>query len=93
VVVTVDVIVAGWTVTLRKLEQFSFAEWKSRPFREPLTALAQLSWLQVVATVKKSPEIRRRNPERSFIVIVERSGKISRRLQNESAREHSQGNL
>jgi hypothetical protein len=48
--------------------------------------------LQVVATVKKSPEIRGRNPERSFIVIVERSGKISRRLQNESEREHSQGN-
>ena len=44
VVVRVGMIVAGWTVTLRKLEQFCLAEnWKSRPFRKPLTALAQLS--------------------------------------------------
>jgi hypothetical protein len=56
-------------VAWRKLEQSALAEeWKARPAWVPVTALAQLSALQALATAKEALEARTRSAPKSFIV-------------------------
>lgn len=57
-------------------------DWKMRPFWVPVTALAQLSGLQALATAKEALEPRTRSAPRSFIVIrvAKREEIIPRRL-------------
>jgi hypothetical protein len=56
-------------VAWRKLEQSPLAEdWKTRPFWVPVTALAQLSGLQPLATDKETLEPRTKSALKSFIV-------------------------